>query len=63
MKDFSLMFLPNLKTLALTDVDLETIINISTFCPQLTSLSLHKSEVNSYRSGSSDIEGCLLLGE
>ena len=43
------MFLPNLKSLALTDVDLEIIDNISSFCPQLTSLSLDKSEVRLIR--------------
>ena len=39
------MFLPHLTSLSLTDVDLDTIINISVFCPDLTHLAISKSEV------------------
>ena len=39
------MFLPHLNSLALTDVDMETLVNVSCFCPQLLSLAISKSEV------------------
>ena len=45
LQEFSLMFLPHLTSLSLTDVDLATIINISVFCPDLTHLAISKSEV------------------
>lgn len=45
-EEFSLMFLPHLTSLSLTDVDLDTIINISVFCPDLTHLAISKSEIS-----------------
>ena len=39
------MFLPQLTSLAVSDVDLDIIVNIATFCPQLLSLSISQSEV------------------
>ena len=48
MEDGSgLMYLQNLAMLSVTDVSLDFIINISVFCPNLTSLTLNKSEVGS----------------
>ena len=47
LQEFSLMFLPHLTSLSLTDVDLDTIINISVFCPDLEHLAISKSEVRS----------------
>ena len=44
-EEFRLMFLPHLNSLALTDVDMETLVNVSCFCPQLLSLAISKSEV------------------
>ena len=42
---YSLMFIPNLTILSVTDASLDFIINISAFCPNLTSLTISKSEV------------------
>ena len=42
------MFLPQLTSLAVSDVDLDIIVNIATFCPQLLSLSISQSEVTRY---------------
>ena len=41
----SLMFLPGLTSLALSDVDTEIAQNISVFCPRLTNLEIRTSEV------------------
>ena len=41
----SLMFLPGLTSLALSDVDTEITQNISVFCPRLTALEIRTSEV------------------
>ena len=48
LQEFSLMFLPQLTSLAVSDVDLDIIVNIATFCPQLLSLSISQSEVTRY---------------
>ena len=48
LQEFSLMFLPQLTSLAVSDVDLDIIVNIATFCPQLLSLSISQSEVTQY---------------
>ena len=40
------MFHPYLTSLALSDVDMDILVNISIFCPQLTSLAISKSEVS-----------------
>ena len=45
-QDFSLMFLPNLHSLAVSDIDMDIITSISTFCPQLTHLDISDSEVS-----------------
>jgi len=45
-EEFSLMFLPHLTSLSITDVDLETITNISVFCPDLTYLAISKSKIS-----------------
>ena len=45
-QDFSLMFLPNLQSLAVTDIDMDIITSISTFCPELTHLDISDSEVS-----------------
>ena len=42
---YSLVFVKNLTDLSVTDVSLDFIINISNFCPNLTSLTISKSEV------------------
>ena len=56
VQEFSLMFLPQLTSLAVSDVDLDIIVNIATFCPQLLSLSISQSEVTRYPASC-----CLLL--
>ena len=56
LQEFSLMFLPQLTSLAVSDVDLDIIVNIATFCPQLLSLSISQSEVTRYPASC-----CLLL--
>ena len=40
------MFLPNLQSLAVTDIDMDIITSISTFCPELTHLDITDSEVS-----------------
>ena len=40
------MFLPNLQSLAVTDIDMDIISSISTFCPELTHLDISDSEVS-----------------
>ena len=39
------MFLPNLTSLAVTDIDMNIITNMSIFCPELTYLDISDSEV------------------
>ena len=45
-QDFSLMFLPNLQSLAVSDIDMDIFTSISTFCPELTHLDISDSEVS-----------------
>ena len=40
------MFLPNLQSLAVSDIDMDIITSISTFCPELTHLDICDSEVS-----------------
>ena len=40
------MFLPNLQSLAVSDIDMDIITSISTFCPELTNLDISDSEVS-----------------